>query len=116
MAQGESGWRVEEHTKSNGESPFGTWFRTLTGRNRDEAVTLLVALREHGNMLRFPRSKKVEENLFELRSGHQVRIFYTFKPGRRIVLLDGIVKKSDEIPRDDLKRVRQYKREVEGSP
>ena len=31
-----------------------------------------------------------------------MRIFYTFRPGRRIVLLDGIVKKRDQIPRDVL--------------
>lgn len=65
-------------------------------------------------MIRPPRSKKVDDNLFELR-GHQVRVFYMFLPGRRIVLLDGIIKKTDEIPKRDLQRVRQYKREVEGS-
>lgn len=115
MAQESGRWSIEEYTKANGESPFGTFFRGLTGKNRDDASALLLALREHGNMLRPPRSKKVEENLFELR-GHQVRIFYLFLPGRRIVLLDGIIKKTDRIPRHDLKRVRQYKREVERGP
>ena len=57
-----------------------------------------------------------QPGLSEMRSGHQVRIFYMFLPGRRIVLLDGIIKKTDDIPKDDLKRVRQYKREVEGGP
>lgn len=114
MANEQSGWRVEQYTKANGESPFTTFFDGLTGRNREEAIALLVALRELGNMLRPPRSKKIEENLFEMRSGHQVRIFYIFLPGRRIVLLDGIIKKTDAIPKQDLKRVRQYKREVEG--
>jgi hypothetical protein len=49
----------------------------------------------------------------ELRSGHQVRIFYCFQPGRLIVLLDGIVKKQDRIPPADLARVLGYQREVE---
>jgi capsular polysaccharide biosynthesis protein len=44
-------------------------------------------------------------NLYELRK-YQVRIFYTFRPGRRVVLLDGIVKKQDKIPADVLKRLR----------
>ena len=43
---------------------------------------------------------------------HAVRIFYMFLPGRRIVLLDGIVKKRDEIPTAVLKRLRQLQREV----
>ena len=116
MAGEQGGWVVKQYTTNSGASPFTAFFNGLAGRNREEAIALLVALREHGNMLRPPRSKQVEAGLFELRSGHQVRIFYTFLPGRRIVLLDGIIKKTDDIPKDDLKRVRQYKREVEGGP
>jgi phage-related protein len=109
MAQDE--WIVEEYAKANGETPFGTFFASLTGKNRDDAIALLLALREHGNQLRPPRSKAIEQDLFELR-GREVRSFYLFLPGRRIVLLDGIIKKSDKIPKHDLKRVRHYKREV----
>jgi hypothetical protein len=54
----------------------------------------------------------VETGLFELR-GHQVRIFYMFLPGRRVVLLDGMIKKQDEIPPEVLKRVRGYRAAVE---
>jgi len=115
MAQAAGGWIIDEYTKADGESPFQTFFHGLTEQRRDDATALLLALREHGNMLRPPRSKKVEDNLFELRGYHQVRIFYLFLPGRRIVVLDGIIKKTDKIPRHDLKRVKQYKREVEGS-
>ena len=43
---------------------------------------------------------------------YAVRIFYMFLPGRRIVLLDGIVKKRDDIPSAVLKRLRQLQREV----
>jgi len=42
-----------------------------------------------------------------------VRIFYMFLPRRRIVLLDGIIKKQDRIARQDLDRVMQYQGEVE---
>ena len=114
MPEEQGGRSIEEYIKANEGSPFTTFFDGLTGRNRDQAIALLAALRELGNMLRPPRSKKLEDNLFELR-GHQVRVFYMFLPGRRVVLLDGIVKKQDEIPRQDMKRVRAYKREVEES-
>ena len=58
-----------------------------------------------------PHSKQVESGLWELR-GHQVRIFYTFRPDRRIALLDGIIKKQDEIPRDVLDRLRNMAQEI----
>ena len=104
MAHAQHGWIVEEYTTKAGASPFAGFFATLTGKDRDETVALLLALREHGNQLRPPRSKALEEDLFELR-GHAVRIFYLFLPGRRIVLLDGIIKKTNRIPKDDLKRI-----------
>jgi len=47
----------------------------------------------------------VETGLFELR-GHQVRMFYIFLPGRRAVMLDGMIKKQDGIPSEVLERVR----------
>ena len=77
-----------------------------------EAFALLAALKARGNLLSEPRSSVIETGLLELR-GHQVRIFYMFRPGRRIVLLDGMIKKRDAIPREVLDRVRGFKRDLE---
>jgi len=107
-------WTVGEFVMDSGHCPIRQFLAGLTGRHDQEALALLAALREFGAALRPPRSKLVETGLFELR-GHQVRMFYMFRPGRRIVLLDGIIKKQDEIPRDVLKRVRRYMKEVEAS-
>jgi hypothetical protein len=43
-------------------------------------------------------------------------MFYVFRPGRRIIVLDGMVKKKNKIPADVLKRVRAYHRDVETKP
>lgn len=59
-----------------------------------------------------PHSKPLGEGLFELR-GRQVRIFYMFRTGRRITLLDGMIKKRDEIPPGALARIKRMKKEVE---
>jgi hypothetical protein len=53
------------------------------------------------------------DGLFELR-GKQVRLFYVFLPGRLIVLLDGEVKKRDDIPTRTLARMRVLRAEVAG--
>lgn len=111
---GSTEWRAIEYERVRGESPIRTYLARLEGRNANEAAALLAKLQARGNQMRPPDSKIVtgQENLFELR-GHQVRIFYMFLPGRRIVLLDGIVKKQERIPRADLGRVLGYKRDVE---
>ena len=83
----------------------------LDGRNANQAASLFLKLAARGNQLGPPDSQQVSDNLFELR-GHQVRIFYAFLPGRRIVLLDGIIKKQDRIPRRDMERVTTYQAAV----
>lgn len=107
-------WQVEEYTAPNGEKPALTFLMGLEGKNKRQAVALLQLLEEWGNTLRPPQSKMVETGLFELR-GHQVRLFYVFLPGQRIVLLDGILKKQDEIAARDLQRVRAYRQALEAA-
>ncbi len=105
-------WKVEEYTAPNGEKPAVTFLVGLQGKNKREAIALLQLVAERGNQLRPPQSKVVEPGLLELR-GHQVRIFYVFRPGQRIVLLEGTVKKQDEILPQVLKRVRAYRQALE---
>lgn len=116
MAAGTPGgteWTVTDYEQTPGQIPIRTFLEGLEGRHANEAAAALPLLKEHGNQLRPPRSRKIDDNLFELRGTHQVRIFYMFLPGRVIVLLDGIVKKRNDIPKQDLERIRRYRQEVE---
>lgn len=111
-------WIAEWYTTAEGERPFKAFLDDLErdGENRADALALLELLEVRGNALRPPRSESLGDGLFELRAHPRpVRIFYIFRPGRRIIVLDGIVKKSGKIPGDVLKRVRGYQRDVESS-
>ncbi|MBI1848191.1 MAG: type II toxin-antitoxin system RelE/ParE family toxin [Candidatus Rokubacteria bacterium] len=107
-------WTVLDYERRPDEFPIRLFVGGLDGRNARDAAALCDLLAARGNEIRGTRSKLVEgqRNLFELR-GHQVRIFYLFLPGRRIVLLDGIVKQQDRIPAADLARVLGYQADVE---
>ena len=100
-------WEIEEHG-----SRVRDFIAGLTDvRAFDEAAALIKLVRERGNRLRKPRSAPLGGGLFELR-GEQVRIVYMFRPAHRIVLLDGMVKKRNDIPHDVLEWVRQLQKEV----
>lgn len=60
-------------------------------------------LEKFGNELRYPHTKKIKNNLFELRirGQQEVRIFYAFHK-KEIVLLHGFIKKSQKIPKHEL--------------
>lgn len=98
----------------HGRSPVQAFLEGLTGEDRVDGLALLKLLAERGNTLRLPHSKPLGGELFELR-GRQVRIFYAFRPGRRAVLLDGVVKKREDIPPAVLQRVRRYLRALEAA-
>jgi phage-related protein len=100
-------WHIEEHRGS---------IRKLAGnlidpRDLSDATALLDVLRIRGNQMAAPLSRSLGGGLFELR-GKQVRIFYVFRSGRRIVVLDCTVKKRSDIPRAVLDRLRKLAREV----
>ena len=105
MAAG-SEWTIEWYRTAAGEIPAKAFLAGLQGRPKDDAVALLELIERRGNQLHEPKSKAIGSGLFELR-GHQVRLLYTFRPGKRVVIFDGVVKKQDELPADLVKRVRQ---------
>jgi hypothetical protein len=94
----------------------GAWFQdfieALDGPEQNQAAVAIKLLEARGNQLREPHSKQIEAGLWELRRG-QVRIAYMFCRGRRAILLDGWLKKTDRIPRHILDRVRAMRDAVE---
>lgn len=111
VSESQEGWLIDEYRDASGKSHIRKFLSNLKGRDKVEAWALIKLLGERGNQIRPPKSGTLGEGLFELR-GHQVRIFYMFRPGRRITLLDGIVKKQDKIPSKVLERMRKYQREI----
>jgi len=106
-------WNLAFYQTPRGERPAAVFVEQLPGPARAEVAALLAALRERGNLLRPPHSKALGDGLFELRSvKHALRVFYMFLPGQQIVLLDGIVKKRDDIPAAVLRRLRLLQSEV----
>ncbi len=99
-------WALDEYATEQGESLIRNFLSGLEVSDRVEAFALIQLVRERGNLLRLPHSKALGSGLHELR-GKQVRIFYVFQPGRKIILIDGMLKKRDDIPSAELKRLRK---------
>jgi len=78
-----------------------------------DTLALIKLAEGRGNQLREPHSKTLGGGLYELR-GRQVRLFYAFGPGRRMItLLNGIIKKQDRIPESALAQARRFKADLE---
>ncbi len=107
----ELGGRDLRPRASRGEHVVRKFVAAIEGVNSDQKA-LLKTLADRGNDLGMPESKGLGQGLFELR-GSEVRIFYCFRPGRRIVLMDGMLKKRQDIPDEVLDGLRKLARRIE---
>ena len=111
MANGERRWRVEWYQTAGGETPMAAFMASLTPEQHNDAMAVIELLAQQGNTLR-GHSKLVKDGLYELKR-YQVRIFFVFRPGYRVVLLDGVVKKQDKLRPADVERALRLKRDLE---
>ena len=106
-------WDIREHVAATGETPVLDFLEGLKGRPEAAAFALIELLAEHGNQLRRPQSAALGSGLFELRhKATGVRIFYIVRPGRRVTLLDGMIKKQDKIPAAMMERLQKAQNDV----
>lgn len=69
-------------------------------------------LAQHGNELREPYSKSIEDGIFELRikQGSDIsRIMYFFFVGGKIVLTNGFIKKTQKTPSKEIEKAKSYR-------
>lgn len=106
-------WTVHS-LKTSRETTLTEFLDGLSDDAAAEAEALVEMLEEHGNRLRPPISKPLGDGLFEARGlTTNVRLFFVFAPGRRIVVLDGYVKKRARIPPPVMVRLRKLQKDVE---
>lgn len=88
----------------------------LTEEESTEYSRIRFMLRRDGR-LEYPWGEKVEgeENLFaiRIRKGGNARFFYAYDDGTAVWILNGYEKKTDNIPRRELRRARQLKRKYD---
>jgi phage-related protein len=76
---------------------------------------LVELLIEHGPQLRLPHSRALGDGLFELRPRGRSgigRACYCFLVGKRVIVLHAFIKKTQEMPDQELKLARKRMKEV----
>ena len=78
--------------------------KTLDKRAVGKVLRLINLLEKFGNYLEYPHSRKISDNIFELRirGVQEVRIMYAFCSNDTAVLLRGYIKKTPKMPKREL--------------
>ncbi|MBD5548321.1 MAG: type II toxin-antitoxin system RelE/ParE family toxin [Lachnospiraceae bacterium] len=107
-------FEVEFYTKDNGEKPAKDFIISLDVKMRAKILGIIEVLEEKGNQLREPYSKQLDDGIFEIRGkvGTDItRVLYFFYYGRKIILTNGFVKKTQEASKQEIKLAKTYRKD-----
>lgn len=106
-------FNVEFFEKPDGTFPAEEFILSQGLKMQVKLYRLIELLEERGYDLREPYSKALEDGIFELRAkqGTDIsRILYFFVVGRKIILTNGFVKKTQKTPINEIALAKKYRK------
>ena len=103
-------WLVDDYRTPAGGRPVKDFLDGLSKTAKPKVYAVLAMLEAHGNRLAMPQSKAMGHGLYELRIAHPegpFRLLYCFRSGRRIILVHGFVKRTEQTPKGAMEIARE---------
>ena len=100
------------YATEDGIRPVRDFIKSLDEKMQAKIAQTIRLAAEKGTRLREPYSKHLGDGIFELRTkaGTDIsRVLYFFVIGRRIVLTNGFIKKTQRTPPEEIKRAKAYR-------
>ena len=102
------------YDKPDGSEPVKEFLLSVDKKMRSRIYKTLDLLVANGSALRMPYSKHLVDGIFEIRviSGSDIsRVLYFFVVGRKIVLTNGFIKKTQKTPKNEIELAKKYRNE-----
>lgn len=109
----EKSFEVLFFTLPDGSCPIKEFLDALSPKMQAKTYSLLEILSESGSDLREPYSKPLGDGIFELRvkvSTDITRVLYFFYIGRRIIVTNGFIKKTQKTPKGEMEKAKKYRK------
>jgi phage-related protein len=108
-------WELLYYVTPSGQAVVSDFLAGLDGISKAKAQRQIDLLRTYGIDLGMPHAKALGGGLVELRvrGKREVRVFYAFAKGKRIFMLHGFIKKTQQTPKKELDIARSRQKEVE---
>lgn len=102
------------YDKTDGSEPAKEFLLSLDKKMRAKMMRTIELLATNGTDLREPYSKPLGDGIFELRAkigSDTSRVLYFFIIGRKVILTNGFIKKTQKTPAKEIDRAKQYRSE-----
>ena len=99
-------FQLEFYETEDGKHPVQDFLDSLDNKMAAKLIALMEILEERGTELRLPYSEALDDGIFELRckqGSNITRALYFFYIGKRIIVTNGFVKKTQKTPVGELK-------------
>ncbi|MBR1759335.1 MAG: type II toxin-antitoxin system RelE/ParE family toxin [Lachnospiraceae bacterium] len=103
-------FQVEFYETEDKKKPIEEFLDSLDNKMAAKMIGLMEILEEKGTELRMPYSEHLEDGIFELRCklGNNItRALYFFYVGKKIIVTNGFVKKTQKTPRGEVKLAKE---------
>ena len=107
-------YAVEYFELPDGSRPAEEFILEQDFKMQAKLFMALEFLEERGPMLREPFSKPLGEGVFEIRAkqGSNIsRVLYFFVVGKKVILTNGFVKKTQKTPAREIEKAKKYRAE-----
>lgn len=105
-------YEIEFYDKADGTEPAKDFILSLDTKMQAKVLRTVSLLREAGPSLREPYSKSLSDGIFEIRTkfGSDItRVLYFFVVGKKIILTNGFIKKTQKTPPAEIELAKQYR-------
>ncbi len=109
-------YTVEYYEKSDGSLPAEEFILSQDVKMRAKLFMALELLEMKGPNLREPYSKPLGDGIFEVRArqGSDIsRVLYFFVIGKKIILTNGFVKKTQKTPAREIEKAKRYREDYQ---
>ena len=105
-------YEIEFYDKADGTEPAKDFILSLDTKMQAKVLRTVSLLREAGPSLREPYSKSLSDGIFEIRTkfGSDItRVLYFFVVGKKLILTNGFIKKTQKTPPAEIELAKQYR-------
>ena len=109
-------YEIELYDLEDGSTPVQAFLDSLEPKMKAKVLRTIDLLEQNGSALRLPYSGPLGDGIFELRtkqSSDITRVLYFFFTGKKAVLTNGFVKKTQKTPPAEIELARKYKADYE---
>lgn len=100
------------YEKEDGTEPAKDFILSLDTKMKTKMFRTIKMLQDNGYRMREPESKALEDGIMELRvkvGSNISRVLYFFIVGKKIILTNGFIKKTQKTPRSEIELAKKYR-------